>query len=147
MIFVGSDHAGFELKNQLLEFLKSKKLKTEDCGTTSAESCDYPVYAKIVSENVLKTPGAFGLLICGSGIGMSIAANKINGIRAAVAGDPKSAALAREHNNAQILCLGARILSLEMAKKCLEAFLEAKFDTSNSRHQRRIDLIAKMEQE
>ncbi len=144
--FVGADHAGFELKRHLIDFLKNKSISVEDFGTNSSESCDYPDFAVRVCQSVLKTPGSLGLLICGSGIGMSIAANKVRGIRAAVVSDEKSAALARQHNNAQILCLGARIVNAETAERCLDAFMTAQFESSHLRHQRRIDLITKIEE-
>jgi len=145
MIFIGSDHAGFELKARLLTYLQSKGIAVGDKGTNSSESCDYPQFAKVVCDAVLANPGSLGLLICGSGIGMSIAANKVRGIRAAVVSDPISARLSREHNDCQVLCLGARIISAEKAIECLEAFLGAKFDTQNPRHQRRVDQMSEME--
>jgi ribose 5-phosphate isomerase B len=145
MLFIGSDHAGFELKSQILESLRAQKTKVEDCGTDSDQSCDYPVIAQQLTGQVLKNPGSLGVLICGSGVGMSIAANKVKGIRAACVSEPRSAALCRQHNNAQILCLGARIISLDTAMECVNAFLKAQFESSHPRHQRRIDQIAEME--
>lgn len=145
MLFIGSDHAGFELKSQILEALRAQKKSAEDCGTDSAQSCDYPVIAKKLSEKVLKNAGSLGILICGSGIGMSIAANKVKGIRAACVSESRSAALSRQHNNAQILCLGARIISFEIAMECVNAFLSAQFESSHPRHQRRIDQMTEME--
>lgn len=143
-LFVGSDHAGFELKENLKEVFSSK-LEIEDLGTYSSESCDYPDFAEKVANAVLQNPGSFGLLICGTGVGMSIAANKIKGVRAACVSEEKSAALAREHNDAQILCLGARIIELEQAKKCLESFLKAQFESEHERHRRRIEKIHLLE--
>ncbi len=143
-VFIGSDHAGFELKQKLIERFQ-KLVIFEDCGTNSTESCDYPVFAKAVSEKVLKSPGALGLLICGTGIGMSIAANKVKGIRAACVSEAFSAKMAREHNDAQILCLGARVIGEEKAAESFKAFLDAKLDTTNPRHQRRIELMKEME--
>jgi len=155
MIFIASDHAGFELKEKLKKYLSERAAASkvsaasndglEDLGTDSADSCDYPVFAEALCKRVLENENALGVLICGSGIGMSIAANKVKGIRAAVVSEEKSAALAREHNKAQVLCLGARIIDFQKAKECLEAFLTARFDESNPRHQRRIDAIAGIE--
>jgi ribose 5-phosphate isomerase B len=144
MLFVASDHAGFELKTKILSELKGKT-PFEDLGTHSQESCDYPLFAKLVAEKVGAHPEGLGLLICGSGIGMSIAANKFKGIRAACVSEPQSAALSRQHNNANILCLGARILDLKTAMECLSAFLKAQIDTSSPRHQRRLDQISSFE--
>jgi ribose 5-phosphate isomerase B len=145
MLFIGSDHAGFELKSQILESLRAQKKTVEDCGTDSDQSCDYPVIAKKVTDKILKNPGSLGILICGSGVGMSIAANKVKGIRAACVSESRSAALCRQHNDAQVLCLGARIISLEIALECVNAFLSAQFEKSHPRHQRRIDQMTEME--
>lgn len=145
MLFIGSDHAGFELKSQILESLRLEQRSVEDCGTNSTTSCDYPEFAQKVAQKVLATPGSRGVLICGSGIGMSMAANKVKGIRAACVSEPQSAALCRQHNDAQILCLGARIISRERALECVRAFLSAEFDASHPRHQRRIDQMTQME--
>lgn len=144
MFFVASDHAGFELKAKLVAHYQNK-LKIQDLGTDSSESCDYPTYARVLCERVLKEPGSLGLLICGTGIGMSIAANKIAGIRAAAVSEPQSARMSREHNNANVLCVGARVIQFDRAVECVDAFLSAKFDTSNPRHQRRVSQIADLE--
>ncbi len=143
-LYVGADHAGFELKEQIVRELKSK-ITIEDLGTQSTESCDYPVYAEKVANAVVRDRGTFGLLICGTGIGMSIAANKVNGIRAASASEKKSAEMARKHNDAQILCLGARIIDFKTALQCLTIFLQTSFDHSHSRHERRINEIFEIE--
>ncbi|MBN8554537.1 MAG: ribose 5-phosphate isomerase B [Deltaproteobacteria bacterium] len=154
-LFIAADHAGFELKQRIIEKFH-KKVQIEDLGTQSTESCDYPIYAQKLCERLLSEESTFvgsasakptvlGLLICGTGIGMSIAANKIKGIRAAAVSDVVSARMAREHNNCQVLCLGARILEIGRSSECLQAFLDAKFDTANPRHQRRIDEIAELE--
>jgi ribose 5-phosphate isomerase B len=144
VLLIASDHAGFELKVQVLAHLKGR-LSTEDLGTHSTESCDYPLFAKKLVQRLNSLPDALGLLICGTGVGMSIAANKFKGIRAACVSEPKSAQLSREHNNANVLCLGARIVDFKRAAECLEAFLSAKFDLSSPRHQRRIDEITSFE--
>jgi len=146
MLFVGSDHAGFELKSKLIDRFKSK-LEIKDLGTDSTENVDYPLYAEKVAQEVLKKPESLGLLICGTGEGMCMSANKVKGIRAAVVSEPKSAQMAREHNDAQILCMGGRIMEEEKAAECLDAFLSARFDSSHPRHKRRIDLMSKIEKE
>ena len=143
-IYLASDHAGFELKAKIIEKLKSR-LKMEDVGTNSTESCDYPIFAEKLCRKVIENSQNLGLLICGTGVGMSMAANKIPGIRAAAVSEPKSGQMAREHNKAQVLCLGARIIDFDRAIQCLEAFLAAKFDSVNPRHQRRIDQIVELE--
>ncbi len=145
-IFIGSDHAGFELKADLVQFLKTRSIDVVDVGTDSAVSCDYPIFAQKVVNQIQRNPGSLGILVCGSGVGMSIAANKFVGIRAACVSEEKSAALSRQHNDANILCLGARIISAEKAKTCLLGFIEGKFDSEHSRHQHRLDLIKGFEQ-
>lgn len=145
-IFIGSDHAGYSLK----ESLKSRLAvfgEVSDCGTNSTESCDYPVFANDVATKVLNTEGSLGILICGTGVGMAIAANKVKGIRAASVSEQVSARMSREHNNAQILCLGARVIDEEKAFECCRAFFEARFDETHPRHLRRLQLITQIEQE
>ncbi len=131
-IFIASDHAGFELK----EYLKTQ-FNLLDLGTHSSESCDYPVFAKKLVAR-LKDDDK-GILICGTGIGMSIAANRFKNIRAALCFNEEMAKLARQHNDANILVLGARIISPETAKTCVEKFLSTDFE--GGRHQRRLELI------
>lgn len=143
-ILIASDHAGFELKTELIKRL-SKNFTVENLGTDSKDSCDYPVFAEKLARQLLNTPSALGILICGTGIGMSIAANKIHGIRAAAVSEPFSAKMAREHNRANILCLGARVIDANKAEECVRAFLTADFDTANPRHQRRIEQIQALE--
>lgn len=143
-ILIASDHAGVELKAETIRRFQ-KDLNIEDLGTDSVESCDYPIFAKKLCEQLLKTPMSLGILICGTGVGMSIAANKIRGIRAACVSEAFSARMAREHNQANVLCMGARVVNADVAEECVRAFLNAKFDTSNPRHQRRVDLIKDME--
>jgi ribose 5-phosphate isomerase B len=140
-IFIGSDHAGFELKADLVQFLKTRSIDVVDVGADSSVSCDYPIFAQKVASEMQRNTGSLGVLVCGSGVGMSIAANKFAGVRAACVSEEKSAALSRQHNDANILCLGARIISAEKAKDCLLAFLDAKFESTHPRHQRRLDLI------
>ena len=137
MIAVGCDHAGYELKNELIRHLKDRGFEVEDLGTYSTESCDYPDYAKKVCEEVVSGRAEKGLLVCGTGIGMSIAANKVRGIRAAVLTDEFSAQATREHNDANVLCLGARVLDTERAVKLLDIFLDTPF-SEGANHIRRI---------
>ncbi|MBR3403315.1 MAG: ribose 5-phosphate isomerase B [Parasporobacterium sp.] len=137
MIAVGCDHAGYELKNELIRHLKDRGFEVEDLGTYSTESCDYPDYAKKVCEEVVSGRAEKGLLVCGTGIGMSMAANKVRGIRAAVLSDEFSAQATREHNDANVLCLGARVLDTDRAVKLLDIFLDTPF-SEGANHIRRI---------
>ena len=134
--FLGSDHAGFALKNFLRDQLIALGLEVEDCGPHSAESCDYPETARRVCELVLDRKG-YGILVCGTGIGMSIAANKVKGIRAACCTDCYSAKMTREHNDANILCLGGRVLGVGTALMLADVFLDTPF-CGEERHKRRI---------
>lgn len=145
MLFVGSDHAGFELKAQILKRLKADGIEFKDLGCDSTDSVDYPDYAQAVSRAVLSEKNSKGLLICGSGLGVAIAANKISGIRAVTVSEPISAALSREHNDAHILCLGARIVGEEVAWACVKAFLSADFQSDHPRHKRRVEKIESFE--
>ena len=137
-VFVGSDHAGFALKQSIVDSLRNAGHDVEDLGPESAVSCDYPHYAQKVCDRVLAEE-ALGILICGTGIGMSMAANRIPGIRAALCTCEFHARATRQHNNANVLCLGARIIGVELAQAIVEAFLGASFE--GGRHQRRIDMI------
>ena len=140
MIAVGSDHAGFELKQELLRHLKERGFETTDYGTYSEQSCDYPDYARKVADAVVQGQAQTGLLVCGTGIGMSIAANKVKGIRAAVLSDAFSARATREHNDANILCLGARVVDTQTAVKLLDIFLDTPFSNGEN-HVRRISKL------
>ena len=143
MIAVGSDHAGYEMKNELIQHLKDRGYEVEDLGTYSADSCDYPDYARKVAAEVVSGKAEKGLLVCGTGIGMSIAANKVRGIRAAVLSDEFSVQATREHNDANILCLGARVVDTEKAIRLLDIFLDTPF-SEGANHLRR---ISKLEEE
>ncbi len=143
MIFVACDHAGLELKQALMT--KHPNLQFKDLGTFTSDSCDYPDYALKCAKSVLENPGSLGLLICGTGIGMAISANKVPGVRAASVSEAFSARMAREHNQAQILCLGARVVDLARASECLLAFLNAKVDSSE-RHARRVVKMMKLDE-
>lgn len=147
LIAVGSDHAGFEVKNKILEFYKNNnKYILKDFGTYNNNSCDYPVIAEKIGILVSKQEFNMGILICGSGIGMSIAANKISNIRAALCYEPELARLSREHNNANILCLGARFTNFDKLINIINIFLETKFNLEAKRHENRINQILNLEQ-
>jgi len=137
--FIGTDHAGFEVKPFVIEYLQKKGIEVEDLGTYSSESVDYPDYAHKVAEAVLANPGTMGILICGTGIGMSLAANKHKGIRAALCHDHYTASMSRRHNNANILCFGARIVGKGEIESILEGWLNSEFE--GGRHQRRVEKI------
>lgn len=145
MIALGCDHGGFALKQELMKHLSERGLEFKDLGTYSEESCDYPIYAEAVGRAVVSGQCDRGILICGTGIGMSIAANKIDGIRAANCGDCFSAEYTRRHNDANILCLGARVLGSGLALMIADIFLDTEFE--GGRHQRRVDMITKLETE
>ncbi|ACV68143.1 ribose 5-phosphate isomerase B [Desulfohalobium retbaense] len=137
-IVFGSDHAGLPLKSALLEILQQQGIATEDQGTHTFDSCDYPVLASEVCQRIQQTRG-LGVLVCGSGLGMSMVANRYQGIRAALCTNEYLARMARLHNNANILCLGDRVLGIDLAQSILETFLNTPFE--GGRHQRRVDLI------
>jgi len=143
-VAIGSDHAGFELKGLLTEHLLALGHRVEDHGAKDLSRVDYPDYAASVARAVADARADFGVIICGTGVGMSIAANKIRGIRAAAVSEPTSARLAREHNDANILCLGQRIIGPDQARACAEAFLAASFE--GGRHQPRIAKISALEE-
>lgn len=140
MTGIGCDHGGYALKQAVIKHLEEKGHAVKDYGCYSEESCDYPVYAKAVAEGILKNEVKQGILICGTGIGISITANKIKGIRAALCGDTFSARATREHNNANILALGARVTGEGLALDIVDTFLETKF-SNDERHIRRINMI------
>ncbi len=144
-IAIGSDHAGFEDKEKVKKQLDELGYEYEDVGTNSAESVDYPIYAQKVAEKVASGEVEQGLLICGSGNGMQIAANKINGVRAALAWNEETARLARQHNDANVLSVPARMISPEEVSKVVKSYLEAKFE--GGRHQRRVEEISELEKE
>ena len=137
LIYVGSDHAGYEMKNNLKDYLNDK-FEVIDLGVFSTASFDYPDIAREVGEKVLEGKNSLGVLICGTGIGMSMAANKLRGIRAASCTSVEMAEMARRHNNANIVTLGARIIELETAKKIVDKFIETDFESSEERHVRRV---------
>lgn len=138
-ILIGSDHAGFDLKHQLKDHLRALGHEVTDKGTHVKDSVDYPDYAHAVAFGVLNEPGAFGILICGSGNGVNISANRHKGIRAALAWEPEVARLAREHNNANVLSLPARFITTGTAMAIVDSFLAGQFE--GGRHQRRVEKI------
>ena len=145
VIGIGNDHAAVEMKNKIKEFLEEKGYQVINYGTDSDESCDYPEYGEKVGRAVAEGKVDAGVLICGTGIGISIAANKVKGVRAAVVSEPVSARLTKEHNNANIIAFGARIVGIEMAKEIVSAWLNAEY-IGSGRHERRVDMIRKIEE-
>lgn len=137
LVIIGSDHGGFEHKQAVITHLENSGVEVLDMGTDSDKSVDYPDYAKIVCRQVLDK-NAVGILICGTGIGMSISANKIKGIRAALCHNDYTAQKAREHNNANVLCMGGRVITKETALNLVDIFLSTDF-SSEERHHRRVD--------
>lgn len=142
MIVIGCDHAGYELKGEVIGYLTEKGYNILDVGC-NGESVDYPIIAKQVCENIVSGKCDKGILICGTGIGMSIAANKINGIRAAVCSEHFSAKYTRLHNDSNVLCMGARTVGSGLALELADVFLNTEFE--GGRHQRRVDLITDIE--
>ncbi len=137
--YVATDHAGVDLKNWTVEFLKEKGYKVEDLGPYDKNRVDYPDYARKVCEAVLNDEGSHGILICGSGIGMSMAANKFSGIRAALCHDAYTAKMARAHNDANVLCFGERVVGEGVAESIIEAWLKSSFE--GGRHSQRVSKI------
>jgi len=144
-VSIGADHAGFELKEKIRKLLSDQGIEVADEGTHSAESVDYPDYARKVAEAVAGNGTQRGILVCGSGIGMAMAANKVHGIRAAHVTSEQEARLSREHNDANVLTLGGRVLDEATALRIVQTFLNTKFE--GGRHQRRVDKIAALERD
>ena len=140
MIALGCDHGGFELKQEVIQYLKANQIEYKDYGCYDTASVVYPVYARKVAKVILDGEAEKGILICGTGIGISIAANRIKGIRAALCSDCFSAQATREHNDANILCMGGRVVGAGLAIKIVDTFLHTEF-SNDERHIRRIDLI------
>ena len=143
MIAIGSDHAAAELRHIVKQYLEDQEIPFTDCGTDESPS-DYPVIARKVCQKIQDGEADQGILLCGTGIGMSMAANKHLGIRAAACSEPYSAKFTRLHNNANVLCMGARVVGAGLAQEILEAFLFTEFE--GGRHQRRVDMITEIEQ-
>ncbi|WNG25716.1 ribose 5-phosphate isomerase B [Cystobacter fuscus] len=142
-VIIASDHAGLELRRELVKALQELRVEVDDVGPTSAESVDYPDYARLVSRAVAEGSATRGVLVCGTGMGMAIMANKHPGIRAALCTDEFVARMARAHNDANVLCLGQRVVGAGLARSILEAFLATPFE--GGRHQRRLDKIREAE--
>ena len=138
-IAAGSDHAGFPLKRELVAWLEEQGHQIDDLGPFDESSCDYPIYAQLVAGEVLSGNAERGLLVCGTGIGMALAANRFKGVRAVNCNDLFCAKLSREHNNSNILTLGARVIGIGLAKAITETWLETSFE--GGRHQDRLDLL------
>lgn len=144
ILSIGCDHAAYNLKQKLIPYLQEKGWDVIDVGTDSPDSCDYPVFASRVCENIQNDTCELGILICGTGIGMSMAANKHRGIRAAVCSDTFSARATRLHNNANVLCFGERVVGYGLACELLDAFLDTEFE--GGKHQKRVDMLTAIEQ-
>ena len=144
-ITIGSDHAGYALKLHVIEHLRSRGIDVIDVGTDSPASCDYPALAHAVCKNVQDGVTELGILVCGTGIGMSMAANKHRGIRAAACSDTFSARLTRMHNDANVLCFGERVVGMGLACDLVDNFIDAEFE--GGKHQRRVDMITAIENE
>ena len=142
-ITVGCDHAAYELKLKVIAHLQERGVEVIDVGTDSTASCDYPMFAHAVCKNVQDGVTELGILICGTGIGMSMAANKHRGIRAAACSDTFSARLTRAHNDANILCFGERVVGIGLACELVDAFIDTDFE--GGKHQRRVDMITDIE--
>lgn len=143
-IAVGSDHAGFALKNRLRDLLKGEGHDVVDFGTHSPESADYPEYARLVGKAIGSGECDLGVLVCGSGLGMCIAANKVRGVRAVTVMEPVAARLSRQHNNANVICLGERLIGPDLAVEAVRAFVSTPF-SGLERHARRVALIDEIE--
>lgn len=142
-IAIGNDHAAVELKWQIMEYVKELGHEVVNYGTDTSDSCHYPEYGEKVAKAVAEKKADYGILICGTGVGISIAANKVKGIRAAVCSDTTTARLVKEHNNANIIAFGARIVGNELAKDIVKAYLNAEF--LGGRHAERVDMITEIE--
>ena len=139
-IGIGNDHAAVEMKEQIVAFLEELGHEVVNYGTDTNDSCDYPVYGEKVGRAVVDGDVECGILICGTGVGISIAANKVKGVRAVVCSEPYSAKLSKQHNNTNILAFGARVIGIELAKMIVEEWLNTEFE--GDRHQRRVDMIS-----
>jgi ribose 5-phosphate isomerase B len=142
-IAIGCDHVGFELKDRIIKHLEEKNIEYRDFGTYSTERTDYPIYGEAVARAVVSGECEKGILICGTGVGISISANKVPGIRAVVCSEPYSALLSRQHNNTNILAMGSRVVGGDLALMILDAWLSGVYE--GGRHQKRVDMIASLE--
>ena len=142
-IGIGNDHAALEMKNQVMEYLKEKGYEVINYGTNTPESCNYPEFGEKVGRAVVSGEVDCGILICGTGVGISLAANKVKGVRAVVCSEPYSAKLSKQHNNTNILAFGARVVGIELAKMIIDEWIGAEFE--GGRHQTRVDMIMAIE--
>lgn len=142
-IAIGNDHVAVEMKKAIQEYIEAKGIEVINFGTDSQDRCDYPVYGEKVARAVVNGEADLGVLICGTGVGISLAANKVKGIRACVCSEPYSAKLSKQHNNTNIIAFGARVIGIETAKMIVDEWLNAQFE--GGRHQKRIDMITEIE--
>ncbi len=142
-IAIGNDHTAVVMKSHIKKYLEEKGYEVINFGTDSEERTDYPIYGKRVADSVAEGECSLGILICGTGVGISLAANKVKGIRAVVCSEPYSAKLSRQHNNANIVAFGARVIGLATAEMIVDEFLNAEYE--GGRHQKRVEMIAKIE--
>lgn len=142
-IAIGNDHSAVDLKNTIMEYLTDLGHEVINLGTDSTESCDYPVYGEKVGRAVADGLADLGIAICGTGVGISLAANKVKGIRACVCSEPYTARLSRMHNNSNVLAFGARVVGDELAKMIVKEWLDAEYE--GGRHQRRVDMLMDIE--
>ena len=143
-IGIGNDHSAMELKKEIIQLLRDKGIEVVDYGAHSSESVDYPLYAEVVAKAVVSGEIDYGILICGTGLGMALVANKIKGVRAAVCSEPFTAKMSKEHNNCNILAFGSRVVGAELAKMIVETWLDTDFEVGG-RHQRRVDMLMEIE--
>ena len=144
-IIIGCDHGGLELKNDIIKHLNNRGIETVDVGTYTADSCNYPDYARLLCDRIQSGEFELGILVCGTGIGMSIAANKHNGIRAACCSDTFSARMTRMHNNANVLCLGGRVVGAGLACDMVDLFVDTEFE--GGRHSTRVQMLSDIEKD
>jgi ribose 5-phosphate isomerase B len=144
-ISIASDHVGLELKPIIIEYLKELGHEVDDLGPQTSERTDYPLYGKAVAQKVVDQQADLGILICGTGVGISISANKVKGIRAVVCSEPYTAQLSKQHNNTNILAFGSRVIGSELAKMIVKAWLDAEFE--GGRHANRVNMIGEIERE
>lgn len=142
-IAMGNDHTAISMKEAVKAHLENRGVEVVDFGTNSTESCDYPVYGEKVGRAVAAGEADLGIVICGTGVGISLAANKVKGIRACVCSEPYTAKLSRMHNNSNVLAFGARVIGEEMAKMIVDSWLDAEYE--GGRHQRRVDMLMEIE--
>lgn len=139
-IVLAADHAGFSLKEELKQYLITKGYDVVDCGTNNTESTDYPIYGKKAAHKVVSGECPLGILICGSGVGISLSANKVEGIRAVLCSEPYTAQMARAHNDSNMLAMGARVVGIDLAKMIVDTWLATPYEASE-RHAKRVDMI------